>query len=1078
MKLALALLVLAAPLAVAPAATARRAATDVPVAVRVAVRAADLAITGIFTIELEFTALEDVAAAYAVRIAVCSGQRPILLRDHAPEPPTRQWRRGKAERYAIPMSFPLDPELRGGELLDVRVGFVDAATAAVLPPRDPPSGSDGLADAAELEAPVFLPIAAAEQVDGLIATAAEFRSAGRKAEAWDVLELGIRRAETDPLKRRLREALLALGALAPRPLSIVEQSIVRQRIEDERARYLRLVAGSMHDRKRFHGARAILESVGGSLEEQAGAAVLGALADAERVAHDVHDLEQQLLDHVPDEDSAAADKALAELELGEKLFDRAEAFAKAKRFGAARKLLRELRRADSQALVDRVKLRLPEVEARYLADMPEDQRAEVAAALGHPCFPRTTVRASHRFLFIGPKLLVESIPDDSIHRFDLAYVFLTDLFGRVPNPEGDRVTVYFKELWDFGGGIGGGKIIDIGNARPDQKGVRVDNGLLYHELTHCIDDTRPIFEGFREGLANVGAAYAFEALGQDSDALHGFASNLEAFRTDYLERDLEYWKIPNYGPSAGFFLHFIEQYAKTKEGHDWSGLRRFFREYRAAPVRDGREPFVARALAHYLVRAFGPPAFDDLIAFRFPLHPSDRDAVALELDAFAEGSIADLDEQLAPERFPNAQIPRDLLARELLQLAGSGDRGEAIQFGRERLGLIYDWRVIGPFSRDGADPGACIFPPEYEIDFSKEYPVRLNLAVWRRPEEHPPVILETSGWVRIEYPYQDDTATYALCHVSAAAAVRAVAHVRADDDVTLFVNGTRAGDYRGRGWNDSTQFQWRGPVRELPDAMRFPIELTPGRNRILVKVRNRGGPAGFALALSGSDGTPIEGLAVDTAPPDPAGASADAAKSFVRAFRYEGSSRDVSARFDLAVGKWKQHKNQLIGDSTDRRVEWRKYTVRPGFPKDSPSNLLWLKSKATEGIGEFALELGVAASGRGAPKLLVTFQGEGGSDALSGWNLIVQPWGARVTASLERYDQLVYESGPRDLAPEELRELALTYAAGRLSVALGDVVLFDGVPIRAIPQRHRIGIATWGPEVGIEHVELKAPPRR
>ena len=82
---------------------------------------------------------------------------------------------------------------------------------------------------------------------------------------------------------------------------------------------------------------------------------------------------------------------------------------------------------------------------------------------------------------------------------DLDYVFQTDLFGRVPNPGGDRVTVFFKELWDFGGGVGGGKTIDIGKADPGQRGYRVDVGLLYHELTHCIDDTDPIFEGFREG---------------------------------------------------------------------------------------------------------------------------------------------------------------------------------------------------------------------------------------------------------------------------------------------------------------------------------------------------------------------------------------------------------------------------------------------------------------------------------------------------------------------------------------------------------------------------------------------------
>jgi hypothetical protein len=40
-------------------------------------------------------------------------------------------------------------------------------------------------------------------------------------------------------------------------------------------------------------------------------------------------------------------------------------------------------------------------------------------------------------------------------------------------------------------------------------------------------------------------------------------------------------------------------------------------------------------------------------------------------------------------------------------------------------------------------------------------------------------------------------------------------------------------------------------------------------------------------------------------------------------------------------------------------------------------------------------------------------------------------------------------------------------------VTLGDVVLFKNVSIHAIPARHRIGLATWGPAVGIHSLELE-----
>src|SRR5690606_8209958 len=105
-----------------------------------------------------------------------------------------------------------------------------------------------------------------------------------------------------------------------------------------------------------------------------------------------------------------------------------------------------------------------EIERAWLQDVPPEQRAEADAARNHPCWARTAARQSHRFVMIGPKTLVDGIVDESLLRFDLAYLYLTDLFGRVPNPDGDRVTVYFKELWEFGGGIGGGKIVDVGRA--------------------------------------------------------------------------------------------------------------------------------------------------------------------------------------------------------------------------------------------------------------------------------------------------------------------------------------------------------------------------------------------------------------------------------------------------------------------------------------------------------------------------------------------------------------------------------------------------------------------------------------
>jgi len=152
--------------------------------------------------------------------------------------------------------------------------------------------------------------------------------------------------------------------------------------------------------------------------------------------------------------------------------------------------------------------------------------------------------------------------------------------------------------------------------------------------------------------------------------------------------------------------------------------------------------------------------------------------------------------------------------------------------------------------------------------------------------------------------------------------------------------------------------------------------------------------------------------------------------------------------------------------------------VRPGFPKDSPSNLAWLPEKATEQLDAFHLAVDLAPESR-APKLCVIVQGEGHQDALSGWTLILDPAGNSVRAYLERYDLRVYMS---DLVPfptdaKKPVRLELTYWARRLSVKLGDQVLFEQAPLLPIPGRTRIGFATWNEELRIDEIELRAPAK-
>ena len=400
-----------------------------------------------------------------------------------------------------------------------------------------------------------------EVVARIVTRAEELTKAGHKADAWRLLETALRRAAKDVTKLRLRDALLRLGSLVADPPSPLEEEIVAARIAAERVRWLREQSGRCYDRGQLHAALRLLEELGGALEEQTGQAVIGALADAKRAQKDLDDLRVRILGKASDEEKAEA-QGLLEKQHGAALLKEARQRVAAGQYAVARILVRSLVTGSDHALAGEARALQQHLERAWLADTPPEQAAAVDAARNHPAFGRLATVASHKFLYLGPKGLVEGIAPESRLRYDLAFVFLTDLFGVSPNPGGDRITVFFKELWDFGGGQGGGKTIDIGRADPFAKGTRVDTGLLYHELTHCVDDTDPIYSGFREGLANFGAAYLFEMLGQEGDQAHAFASNLEAFRRDYLGRDLAYWRIQDYGPSAGFFLHFADKYTR------------------------------------------------------------------------------------------------------------------------------------------------------------------------------------------------------------------------------------------------------------------------------------------------------------------------------------------------------------------------------------------------------------------------------------------------------------------------------------------------------------------------------------
>jgi hypothetical protein len=1047
-----------------PAAAQGDRPASLPVAVTATVDAAPLATSGRAMLQLRFVAEEALDAPYSVRVELRRSGRSILRRDHAPPVPTRQWAKNKRIEYSLPLVFRTPPAgVRPGDTIEVAVGFFDAVADLVRPPLARRVGADGLVEVASFRFPDLSAVPDAAAVDAVLAAATAL-AAKSPAEAWDQLEFTFRRLHDYPLKEKLQAALTTVGRMPPPALTFEEQDIVRDRIREERARWLRQVAGRMHDRGKLLGALLLLDEVGGKLQEDADRAVLGALGDARRVTQDRDGIAAKVF-ALSKEQQAEVQALVDSLPQAQARLDAATKLAKDKaKRAVARELVRTLEfLPQTRELGEQARAA---IEKAWLADVPPDERAEAEAAMNHACWARTATRVSHRFVLIGPKQLVDGVPDDSLLRFDLAYMYLTDLFGRVPNPGGDRVTVYWKELWEFGGGVGGGKIIDIGRADPLAKALRVDNGLLYHELTHCIDDTTPVYGGMHEGLADFGAAFAMMELGQVAGGRAAIGMATRAFLQDYLERDLEYWRIPNYGPSAGFFLHFITTYGKSEQGYRWDLYRRFFRSYRECRVKDARTPTLARAFAFHLAEAFGEKVVDDLIRFRWPLLPSDLAAVRLEQEAAKERGLGP-----TLEDAPGSPVPRDRMASRLArENAGVADHAQ-------ELGVVRDWWVIGPFRKEGVDPDSYRFPPELEIDLQARYESINNNPTWRRPGAKP-VTVESTGWLTFDFSYMDDSAIYALTHVTVAQETEAWFHLRADDDATLFVDDELVGKYDNAG---GTLGPWRPNWRvALPDAIRFAVKLQAGRHKVLVKVRNTWGPSGLSLAIAQRNGLPLPGWSGDAEPPVKKLAAIDSpdGAKWPSRFRARFEQNGAHRKLETDVGKWRVRNGALEGFATEREVEWRKYTVRPGFPKDSPSNLAWLPEKATEHADAFRLELDLAAESA-PPKACVIVQGDGQRDALCGWTLILEPEGDGVRAWLERYDLRAFQSPVVPFAKDAKKatKLVLVYFGKRLTVKLGEHVLFDQAPLLPIPGKHRIGLVTWGDALRVEEIELRGPTR-
>ncbi len=313
---------------------------DVNVAVAAKVDIEEAAATGQVDVALTFTPGEDIQRPYSIRLRLMAFRRTVVNLDHAPKPPTVEWRKGQPITYTVPIPLPMD--VKSGADMGIFVGFHDPELELDLPPRMDADRQGQVRELIEFSMPDLGALTDPAQVDAILARAKELASGGRKTAAWNTLEVGLRRATEDEVKYRFRDALVDLGAFTPAPISPIEQAIVDGRIQDEKTRYLRLVSGRLFDRQQYHGALRVLEAIGGKLSEDARGAVLGAVNDAQRTERDITDLRVRILERVTEEERALVDKKVESLGYTKKLLEAADSLRKNARWAPARIMLRSL----------------------------------------------------------------------------------------------------------------------------------------------------------------------------------------------------------------------------------------------------------------------------------------------------------------------------------------------------------------------------------------------------------------------------------------------------------------------------------------------------------------------------------------------------------------------------------------------------------------------------------------------------------------------------------------------------------------------------------------------------------------
>ncbi|MHC4547533.1 MAG: hypothetical protein ACYTEZ_02050 [Planctomycetota bacterium] len=898
---------------------------------------------------------------------------------------------------------------------------------------------------------LLAPDAAVQEAE---AKARQALTQGNVAGALEHLEIALRAAEETATKLRLRDAYLEAGWTEPRGASLAELNRVAAHIRSERIRVWTTAAERFERDDQLHAAIILRRAV----------AELAGLPRAKQEMSKIRGIVRKLTENPSEEQKGVVADLTRTKKSGGALLKAGRKLLQQRQYRVVVRLCQELMFGDFDQEVQNGAQELRrEAETRASRDVSTAEKEAAKKVLADERFHRLDLARSRHFLFLGPRAFIQALPEDERTRLDLAYIFQSDLAGQHLTFDGLRLCVYYQETFDFGGGLAGGKLIRIGNRairRP------IAGMLHYHELGHCIFGRGWLHHGFTEGLADFAAGFTLDLLGQTRNAQHFITTARTQFVRFFLGRDVRYFDIQPYRPSAGFLFSFLPP---GEAPFDWAPYRRVFHRMREAQFGSwpDRQHQLMRYFGYLMATEYGPETLDLLQEWGWPVSRADARQVPDEADGLLMAAkrgdflMGRGEAAAAAEHYRTVlrRAPRGALAPRacygLLRVALAQGDGARAQGLRQKLGIVDDYLLLGPYHARKRT-AHVVLPPETHVDLKQPVRFGIETARWKKAKVRPTgqVDLRQQG-----FGYPEHACAFALTYVHVDGALPARVWVGSDDGHTLYVNG---------------ELQEKRPTTRTFtfDDDFADVRLRAGWNRILLKVHNTTGTWGFLMRVTGRDGEPLPGRfstgdledrVARFAPPRTKAVS-------IVADEFKGLK---SSRWLPTVGGFDTQNGRLRPRDTAKLGLWQRFKVDPDKPKDGPANILWLRAPDLVRADSFALELVVAAGAKdGLPaKFGLTVDGENENDGQSGHTFVLDAHEEKLRCHWYRYDRLLYLHQGVAVKPAEQYRVRLTRHARKWWLTVNDAALFEGVDAPRLPA-FGFGLLTWGKTPEFESIKL------